>query len=382
MKDRIQQAVTDLNDDLVSISHWMYEHPETAYQETETSRQLVTFLQNQGFEVEFPAYGLDTAFAARAGSEGPEVVICCEMDALPGVGHACGHNIIAAAALGAGSALSQLVDELGFRLTVLGSPAEEAYGGKVDLIEAGALRDVTCAMMIHPAPDNLVDPEMLAITQRNVIYHGKAAHASAYPEQGINALDAFVQAYVNISTLRQSLRPSDRVHGVITHGGDAPNIIPDRTESVWYVRAETREELDAVVARVRACWEAAAVATGCTVEIKPRGHPYDELQNNPVLVDLYEQNSERIGRPMPRRVDRPHILKGSSDMGNVSRVVPSIHPMLAIDSGDAVNHQPEFAAATITPSGDRAIRDGALAMALTIYDLASDDRWSELSPLE
>ena len=363
---------------LREISRWMYDHPEVAYEEHETSATLAGFLRDAGFEVEHPAYGLDTAFAARAGSSGPEVVICAEEDALPGVGHACGHNIIAAAALGAGYALLPLADELGFRLTVLGTPAEEHYGGKVDLIEAGAFEGAAMAMMVHPTPEDVVDSNVIAVAHIDVHFHGKEAHASAYPQLGRNALDAFVQAYVNVSTLRQAIYPTDKIHGIIREGGDAPNIIPGYTRSSWYVRAQTRERLDELFPRVAACFEAAATATGCRVEIEHVGHTYDDMVHNPTLVELYAANSAALGRPMPRGADLPPDRSGSTDMGNVSKIVPSIHPMLGIDPGQAVNHQPEFAAHTVTPDGDRAIHDGALAMAWTVIDVAGKGLWSEL----
>ncbi|MPZ52210.1 MAG: amidohydrolase [Acidimicrobiia bacterium] len=356
----------------------MYENPETALEEFETSQRLVDYLDARGFDTTHPAYGLDTAFAARVGSEGPEIVICAEMDALPEVGHACGHNIIATAALGAGAALAPLAEELGIRLTVLGTPAEERWGGKAALIEAGAFADAACAMMIHPAPADVVDPKMFAVADFEVEYHGKPAHASAYPEKGINALDAFVQAYVSISTMRQSLLSTERIHGIITHGGDAPNIVPAFTKSAWAIRAGTREELGHLEARVRACWEAAASATGCSLEVTAGGSAYDELRTDPLLADLYSANSQSLGRPMARVAELSGVLRGSTDMGNVSRVVPTIHPMVSIHPGEAVNHQPEFAAHTITADGQRAILDGATAMALTVVDLAEGDRWSEL----
>jgi amidohydrolase len=328
--------------------------------------------------VEHPAYGLETSFAARVGSGGPEVVICAEYDALPGVGQACGHNIIAAAALGAGYALASIADDMGFRVTVLGTPAEEKYGGKIDLIEAGAFESASAAMMIHPTPTDVVDPNVIAIAELDVHFHGKTAHASAYPHLGVNALDAFVQGYVNISTLRQQLLPTDKVHGIVVEGGEAPNIIPDYTRSSWYVRAQTRDRLDELMARVAACFEGAAAATGCTVEVEPIGHVYDELISNPTMVDLFEANARALGRKMARGSELPPSQAGSTDMGNVSRVVPTIHPMVGIDSHPAVNHQAEFAAHTITPSGELAIRDGALAMAWTVIDLAERDLWSRL----
>lgn len=362
--------------ELREISKWMYEHPELAYEERESSARLVAFLRNNGFDVDYPAWGLETSFDARAGSAGPEVVICAEYDALPEVGHACGHNVIAAAACGAGAALAGMADDLGITVRVLGTPAEEAYGGKVDLIDAGAFTGASAAMMVHPAPEDVVNAGVLAVAHVDVEFHGKESHAAYAPQLGINALDAAVQAYVNVSTLRQHILDTDRLHGIITYGGGAPNVIPAFTSMAWYVRAATKERLDELYDRVMACFAAAATATGCTYEVKQRGHTYTDLISNPVMVDLYAANSADLGRPMPRHVGPPE--GGSTDMGNVSHVVPSIHPMLGINSHPAVNHQKEFAAHTITPDGEKAIRDGALAMAWTIIDLAEGDRWAEL----
>ena len=363
---------------LLEISRFMYANPELAYKEFDASSKLAAFLASQGFDVRYPAWGLDTAFDAVIGPAGPEVVICAEYDALPEVGHACGHNIIATAAAGAGAALAPLADDLGVRVRVLGTPAEEAYGGKVDLLDAGAFETATAAMMIHPSPTDLVDPSFLAIAHIDVEFHGKESHAAFAPQLGINALDAAVQAYVNVSTLRQALYPTDKVHGVVTYGGAAPNVIPAFTSMAWYVRAATKTRLDELYPKVLACFEAAARATGCSFEVKQTGHPYTDMVNDPVMVDLFAANSEALGRTMGRMADNDPSEGGSSDMGNVSHAVASIHPMIGINSHPAVNHQKEFAAHTITPDGDAAIRDGALAMAGTIIDLARDDRWSEL----
>lgn len=378
-KQRALAEFESVEDELRQISRWMYENPEIAFDERQSSRRLAGFLEAQGFAVEYPAYGLDTAFAARAGSSGPEVIVCAEYDALPGVGHACGHNIIATSALGAGVAVKGLAEELGFRITVLGTPAEEARGGKVDLIHAGAFADAAAAMMIHPAPEDEVDPVALAIKHFEVIFRGKDAHASAAPWEGINALDAFVQLYVNVSTFRQQMLPTDKMHGIVTHGGDAPNIIPSRVEGEWYVRALTKERLAVLVDRFEAMAGAAASSTGCTVEYSQSGHEYEDILSEPLMVELFAANSEVLGRKMGRSKDRPSSTAGSTDMGNVSHVVPSIHPMIGMATGGAVNHQPEFAAHTITPDGEKAMRDGALAMAWTIVDLAAGDRWGELS---
>jgi amidohydrolase len=360
------------------MSRWLFDHPELSYEEHGASKRLSSFLDDAGFTVEHPAYDLPTAFEATRGSSGPRVVICAEYDALPGVGHACGHNIIAAAALGAGAALAPVADALGIRVTVLGTPAEEKFGGKVDLIRAGAFDDCAAAMMIHPSTRDVVDPICIAIAELDVTFHGKTAHASAYPQLGINALDAFVQAYVNISTLRQHLYPTDKIHGIITDGGEAPNIIPDRTSSSWYVRAETERRLDELLGRVYACFEAAATATGCAIEFEPVGHRYVDMISNGVMADLFAQNTSRRGRQMRRGTDMSASEAGSTDMGNVSHMVPAIHPMLDIGAHPAVNHQAEFATHTITPDGNRAIHDGALAMAMTVIDIAERNLWDQL----
>ena len=377
-KKIVSDRFDEIEQELIDLSQWMFDHPEVSYEERETSARIASALAVHGFEVEYPAYGLETAFAARVGASGPEIVICAEYDALPGVGHACGHNIIATAAMGAGIGLASIADALGIRVTVLGTPAEEKYGGKVDLIAAGAFSGASAAVMIHPSPRDVVDPRVIAICELDVHYHGKTAHASAYPQLGINALDAFVQAYVNISTLRQALYPTDKIHGIIIEGGKAPNVVPDYTRSSWYVRAQTRERLDELLRRVESCFTAAGTATGCRVEIERIGNIYEELTSNPTMTRLYAENSAALGRPMGRGSDLPAGQAGSTDMGNVSQVVPTIHPMLDIKCEPAVNHQAEFAAHTVTPDGQKAIRDGSLAMAYTVVDLAENGLWDEL----
>jgi amidohydrolase len=377
-KTRAERSFDQAQPDLERLSQWMYDNPELGYEEFETSREMAEMLSAGGFEVEYPAYGLETAFAARAGSSGPEVIICAEMDALPEVGQACGHNIIATAGIGAGLALIDLFEELGIRLTVLGTPAEEHTGGKVDLINAGAFKGAAASMMIHPAVKDVVDPQFLAIAHIEVNFYGKPSHASAEPALGINALDAAVLAYMNIASLRQQILDSDRIHGIITRGGAAPNVIPAHTTMVFNVRSTTDERLDELFPKVEACFKAAALATGCTYEIRESGHRYKDLQTDHVMADLYEQNSRELGRTMNRLADLEPSTSGSTDMGNVSHEVPAIHPMIDLNCYPTVNHQPEFAAHTVTNDGKRIIRDGALAMAWTIIDLAVDDRWDDL----
>jgi amidohydrolase len=379
LKERAEHRFSEIEGELRAISRWMYENPEIAFEEHKSSERLAGFLGDHGFTVDYPAYGLDTAFAARVGGSGPEVVICAEYDALPGVGHACGHNIIATAALGAGVALAPLAEELNCRVTVLGTPAEEKFGGKVDLILAGAFDGASAAMIVHPAPYDVVDPFVVAVAHLDVHYRGKESHAAFAPHLGVNALDAFVQAYVNVATLRQQLQSTDKVHCIISHGGDAANVIPAYTRSTWYVRAPDRDRLDQVTAKVQACFEAAATATGCSLEIEQVGHSYDNMASDPVLVDLFAANAASLGREMMRGSALPPEAAGSTDMGNVSHVVPTIHPMLGLNSLPAVNHQPEFAAHTVTPAGEQAIRDGALGMAWTVIDVADGHLWGQLT---
>ena len=376
-KDRAAEAFAAVEDELREISKWMYENPETAYEEHNSSKRLADFLDSNGFEVTHPAYGLETAFEANVGTSGPRVVICAEYDALPEVGHACGHNIIATSSAGAGVALAGIADELGLRVTVLGTPAEEGGGGPVELIKAGAFEDAAASMLIHPSPRNLADPRLLAAQGIIVEYHGMTAHAAATPHRGRNALDAAIQAYNNVSTLRQQFEPGDRVHGIIQYGGAAPNVIPDYTKMSWIVRAETAERHAALKTKVLACFEAAAAATGCTVEFSGEAEAYTDLVSSDTLVDLFKANAVAIGREMPSFAELGEKTYASSDMGNVSYVLPSIHPSVRIET-EAVNHQPEFAASTITPSGEQAMRDGALAMAGTIIDMAEKEVWDQL----
>lgn len=377
LKQRATTTFESVEQELRKISRWLYEHPELQYQEYESSARLAAFLAQHGFEVTHPSHGLDTALEANAGTTGPRVVICCEYDALPEVGHACGHNIIATAAVGAGIALAPLANELGIRVTVLGTPAEEGAGGKIDLIEAGAFEDAAASMMIHPHPHDILDPSFQARTTFTVEYHGKESHAAFAPHLGVNALDAFVQAYMNVATLRQQILAADRVHCTIDHGGEANNIIPSYTKSTWGIRSGDGDRLQELIPKVRACLEAPAQATGCDVEINQLGHSYINMITNPVIADLFRANSSALGRPMPTEKETG-AFGGSSDMGNVSHVVPSIHPMMSIETNGAANHQKEFADATLTESGEKALRDGALAMAHTIIDMAEQDVWDRL----
>ena len=376
-KEKIKASLDKLIPSLEEVNDWMYENPELGFEEYKTSKHLINYIRSNGLEVKNPVGGLDTAFSSSIGTSGPLVVLCVEYDALPEIGHACGHNIIATASIGAGIALKEVVEDLNIRVKILGTPAEEGGGGKIVLLDEGEFEDATCSMMIHPAPYNVANPTLTTIQQYKVEFFGKDAHAAGAPEEGINALDAQIQLFVNVSTFRQQLPRTNRMHGVIVDGGFKPNIIPSYTSSEWYLRAINGEDLEVLQKKFMNFVEAAALSTGCTFKTESPDYRYTEVLNNKVMYDLFIENSKDIGREMLYEDSSLQGL-GSTDMGNVSLAIPSIHPMLSIDAGQAVNHQPEFAAATITKGGHKAIFDGAYSLATTLVDLAEKDLWSEL----
>ncbi len=316
--------------------------------------------------------GSRTAFAARAGTTGPHLVICAEYDALPGVGHACGHNVIAASAVGAGIALASVAEDAGLRVTVLGTPAEESGGGKVDLINAGALEGADFAMMVHPTPFDAFTSAGLAIDEWEVVYTGRASHASSAPQLGRNALDGVVAGYTALAMLRQHLAPWQQVHGIITDGGEAPNVVPERAAASYYLRAIDNAGLMDLRERARACLEGAATATGTSVEIRQVGNAYEPVKQNAVLATVFGQACEAIGRPFTPDPAGTEDMGGSTDFGNISQLVPALHADLAVHSWPAVNHQHEFAAHCVTPAGDKTMLEGAAALALTALAVAAD----------
>ena len=358
-------------DELVALSHAVHGDAEVGFEEHTSSRRVADALAAGGFEVEFGVSDLDTAFTATFGSGPLKVGICAEYDALPGIGHACGHNIIAAAAAGAGLALAGVADDLGIEVRVLGTPAEEGGGGKILMLDGGAFDGLHLAMMVHPAPDESALMPCLAVQHFDVRYTGRSAHASAYPQLGVNAADALTVAQVAIGLLRQHIRPTDRIHGIVTDGGDAPNIVPHRTAGQWYARAATLAELAELYPKVQRCFEAGAIATGATVSFDEPGPAYSEFLHDDGLARLYVEEAQGVGRVFPTQAADDSIA-GSTDMANVSLAMPTIHPMLAIDAKGAVNHQPEFTAACVTASADQAVRDGALAMAHTVLAATED----------
>jgi len=371
-KDAAARTVAADAERLIRLSEQLHAHPETAWQEHRSARWVAEALDESGFAVTPAHLGLDTAFLATYGSGPFRLGLCAEYDALPGLGHACGHNLISAITVGAARALAPLADAAGLTIEVYGTPAEEGGGGKIELLERGAFAGLDLAMMAHPAPVDVAEAEPFAVSHSRVAYQGRAAHAAAYPEQGVNAADAFTVAQVAIGLLRQQLPPTVRVHGVMTNGGEAPNAIPAHTEGRWYVRAESLDRLAETEDKVWRCFEAGALATGATLDITPESKPYAEFRTFEPALRAYVRNAERLGRVFDRDSPARRMNRASTDMGNVSHVVPAIHPYVGIGSLPALNHQPEFAAHCVGGDAEKALLDAATALAWTALDVALD----------
>lgn len=372
-KAAARERFDSARDELIALSHRIHANPELGFEEEKASTWLCESLDSVGFTVEKGICDLPTAFRARAGSGPLHIAICAEYDCLPDIGHACGHNIIAASAVGAAVAAAKVADDLGLTISVIGTPAEEVgnASGKILMLERGAFDGVHAAMMVHPAPFDMLRAKLIAASMFEVHCTGKEAHAAAFPELGINAADALTIAQTAIGLLRQHILSSDRIHGIITNGGAAPNVIPAHTSAKYVVRSETLDRLAELRPRVYRCFEAGGLATGATVEIIGGDKPYAEMNHDEDIAALYRKNSEDLGRPFPKMGEWESRPTGSTDMGNVSRAMPSIHPMIGINSLPAANHQPEFTAHCITPDADKALIDGAIAMAWTCIDLAT-----------
>jgi amidohydrolase len=369
VKEAARKEVERAGDALVELSHQIWDRPELAFEEVYASSVCAEMLAGAGFDVATGVAGLPTAFVAEYGSGPLTVGICSELDALPYIGHACGHNMIAAAGVGAGLALARVADDLGITVKVFGTPAEEDGGGKIIMLEAGVFDGVSVAMMVHPTPvEGDVFPT-LALHHCDYHMHGRMAHASLAPEVGINASDGIIVAEVAIGLLRQHLQPGDQVHGIVTRGGEAPNIVPGEASARYIVRAPDLEALGRLEPRIRRCFEAGALASGARLEIDAHGAPYSEFRHDPEVADIYRANAVMLGRHLA-----PRATKGaaSTDMANLSLLMPTIHPTLGLDCAPAVNHQPEFAAHCRTPVADKGVLDGAVAMAWTCLDAATE----------
>lgn len=372
-KAAAKEKITETRSQLIELSHRIHAHPELGFEELKASMWLCEMLADAGFQVEAGVCDLPTAFVARAGSGPLHIGICAEYDSLPQIGHACGHNMIAAMAVGAAIGAAKIADDAGITVSVLGTPAEEIGdgGGKVLMLERGGFAGIHAAMMVHPSPADTLDLPGTAISTFDVHYTGREAHAAAFPELGINALDALTIAQTAIGLLRQHIRPTDRIHGIITHGGDVPNVVPAHTKARFMVRAQTLGDLAEIRDKVFRCFEAGALGSGAKLEIVGGKKPYAELHHDPRLSAIYARNAESLGRHFVR-VPTGTTGGFSTDMGNVSLAIPSIHPTIGIASMPAVNHQPEFTAHCIKSEADKAVIDGALAMAWTAIDLARD----------
>jgi amidohydrolase len=369
LKATVCAEVDRLADQLLYASHEIHAHPELNFEEHFAHDLLVEQLRSAGLDTTAHAYGIDTAFEASAGEEGFNVAVLCEYDALPGIGHACGHNVIATAGIGAGLAAAVVAQLAGGTLRIMGTPAEEGGGGKIQMAKQGAFDHVGAAMMVHPADADLISMDTIALQELHVQIHGKAAHAAAAPWDGRNALDAAVLGYMNVAAMRQHIHPTDRVHGIITKGGDKANIVPAETEMEWIVRSATIESLQPLKQRVLTSLEAAASACACSIDHQWQDHTYADMIDNGPMVAAYVKNAARVGRTVvdPAAVGRRVV--GSTDMGNISYLVPSIHPMIKVGADGVAIHTAEFAEWARSAEGDKAVLDGAKAMAMTIVDL-------------
>ena len=352
---------------LISVSHEIHDHPEQNYEEVFASELLTRTANGLGVPVELGAFDCATGFSGDVGT-GPTVCIMSEYDALPEIGHGCGHNIIAAAGLGSAIALASIAKDSGGRVRYMGTPAEEGGGGKILMARNGALTGVDLAMMVHPADADLATIDAIALQQLLVEYSGQESHAAAAPHLGRNALDAAVLGYMAVATLRQHILPTERVHGIFLKSGDKPNIVPSEASSEWYVRSDNVTSLAALKPRVLAALESGAHACGCSVSHEWIGAAYADMVTNNTMGTMYAHNALRLGRTVTDPRQGGHRVVGSTDMGNVSHLVPSIHPMIASAPTGTSIHTKQFAQFARSPMADQAVLDGAKAMAMTAID--------------
>ena len=368
---QVCEAVDRIEDQLRNVSQEIFEHPEVQNEEVFASKLLASELEKAGFDVELGVGGLPTAIRAvhPAVSDGPTVAILGEYDALPEIDHACGHNLIAAGGLGAALAVGSIKSELPGKLIFLGTPAEEGGGGKILMVDAGLFEDVDAAIMFHPAGHTMVGRGSLAITEVKIEFHGKPSHASGSPEKGINALDAVIQTFNGINALREHIKDGARIHGIISHGGLKPNIVPEYAAAEFYVRAQENDYRDELLTKLRNCAEGAALATGARLEFSQVGISYKALKPNKILGELFLKHVVASGLPHEPQEDN---AMGSTDMGDVTQVVPGIHPYVKIAEEDVAGHSREFTEASGSEQGKAAMLAAAKAMAMTTVDLLED----------
>jgi amidohydrolase len=367
LKLKVKDSVESQRQQLIQLSLNIHDNPELGFKEEKASAWLTSYLEDSGFNVERGIAGLATAFRATYGQGSPRIALLAEYDALPKIGHGCGHNIIAASAIGAAVASKSIIDQLGGSVMVLGTPGEEVFGGKIDMVKAGTFKEIDVAMIVHPDVRNMPTEEALACSSLEVEFFGRPAHAAAQPHRGINALDAMILAFTSINSLRQHIRGNARIHGIITDGGEAPNIVPAHSAAVFLVRALDYDYLAELKDKVLNCLTGASVASGARLEYRWRDGTYAPMKSNMTLAGLFKKNLESLGRKI--EAFDPYLGLSSTDMGNVSQVVPSIHPTIAIAPPEVLIHTPEFAAAAASEAGHKGLMDAAEAMAMTVADI-------------
>jgi amidohydrolase len=367
LKLKVKDSVELQRQQLIQLSLNIHDNPELGFEEEKASAWLTNYLEDNGFHVERGIAGLATAFRAKYGQGSPRIALLAEYDALPKMGHGCGHNIIATSAVGAAVASKSIVDQLGGSVVVLGTPGEEVFGGKIDMVKVGTFKEIDVAIIVHPDIRNMVDIQALSCSSLEVEFFGQPAHAAAQPYKGINALEAMILAFTSINSLRQHIKADARIHGIITDGGEAPNVVPAHSAAVFLIRAPDNEYLAELKDKVLNCFTGASVASGARLEYRWKDRAYAPMKNNATLAQLFKQNLESLGRHV-EDFD-PRFGFGSTDMGNVSQVVPSIHPTIAIASPEVLIHTPEFASAAASEAGHEGLIDAAKAMAMTVADI-------------
>ena len=372
LKASIIKDIDAVYPQLGELSRKLHDNPEVAFEEYQAAKWIIEYLNEKGFSTEKGICELPTAFCGKYGSGRPVVAFLAEYDALPGIGHACGHNLIAASAVAAGLASKRTADELGGSIIVFGTPGEELYGGKAMMAEKGAFDGVDIAMMTHPGNSNRVIMHTLAVQNLNVEFIGKAAHAAAQPEVGINALEAMILSYNAINSLRQHIREKGRIHGIITDGGQASNIVPAHSAASFMVRADEDSYLDELKEKVINCFVGAAKATGAKLKYDWVGARYATMLNNLTLAELFKSNMKLLGSEIP--LGDTTVMDFSTDVGNVSQLLPTIHPWVAIAPVNTLNHTPEFARAAASADALRPMLDSAKAMAMTAVDIMADPK--------
>lgn len=368
MKSIVTRNVDAQSGKLTALSKKIHGNPETGFKEVKASKWLCEYLEKNGLKVERGICRLPTAFRATYGKGKPAIALMAEYDALPGIGHACGHNIICTAAVGAAVAVKEAIDRYGGSMVVIGTPAEEMFGGKAIMAKRGAFKNADIAMIVHPSSHDLPSSRALACISLEIEFIGKAAHAAARPEEGINALEAMILSFNGINSLRQHVRERARIHGIITKGGDAPNVVPDHTAGIFLVRTVDEAYIEELKVKVLNCFQAAALATGAKLKYDWKDY-YAPILVNTTLAGAMAANMRAVGRdPQPI----PDRASGSSDVGNVSTLVPTIHPEVAIVKPGVSLHSVEFRDAAVSSEGNRGLLDGAKALAMTTVDLLAD----------